>query len=158
MTNTIDGRDREFDPRPFNLHLRLPPVPRSARTAREALSAFALFHNVEPADVENMTFALGEALANAIERAGDCEEIEVGLAIDPYTVIVTVGDQGPGFKEPPGEAAAFPDGSAESERGIAIMQRCTDFFNVRTLPGGTQVTLGRYRRNRQQDDRFVSRS
>jgi serine/threonine-protein kinase RsbT len=121
------------------------------------MSAFALFHQVEPLDVESMMFALGEALANAIEHAAQCDEIEVGLTIDAHALVATVTDRGPGFKEPPRTVVSFPEGTAESGRGIPIMQRCTDFFNVRTSPGdGTLVTLGRYRRDRQREGRYVS--
>ena len=33
-------------PRPFNLQLRLPPLPRSARTGRDALAALASVHDL----------------------------------------------------------------------------------------------------------------
>jgi anti-sigma regulatory factor (Ser/Thr protein kinase) len=136
------------DIRPFNLHLRLPPLPRSARTGRDALAALASFHDVASADIESLTFALGEALANAIEHAGSDSEIDVSVTIDARTIVATVRDRGRGFANTPDDVLPFPDLCDENGRGFPIMQRCTDFFEVRSLPGdGTVVTLGRMRRD-----------
>ncbi len=135
--------------KPFNLQLRLPPLPRSARTGRDAFAALAKFHEVSPADIESLTFALGEALANAIEHAACDAEIEVSVTIDTRTIVATVRDRGRGICLPPSDGTLpFPDNSAEGGRGFPIMQRCTDFFEVSTTPGdGTVVTLGRRRRD-----------
>jgi serine/threonine-protein kinase RsbW len=147
MNNEPDDRGRH-DVRPFNLHLRLPPLPRSARTGRDALAALAAFHDVSSIDVEGLTFALGEALANAIEHAASDSEIEVSLTIDARSIIATVRDRGRGFSDTPSERLPFPELNAEGGRGFPIMQRCTDFFEVHSLPGdGTVVTLGRLRRD-----------
>jgi anti-sigma regulatory factor (Ser/Thr protein kinase) len=146
MNNRSGNRGRN-DARPFNLHLRLPPLPRSARAGRDALAALAAFHDVASIDIEGLTFALGEALANAIEHAGSDAEIEVCVTIDARAIVATVRDQGRGFVDTPCEVLPFPELSAEGGRGFPIMQRCTDFFEVRSLPGdGTVVTLGRLRR------------
>ncbi len=147
MKNDRNDRGRK-DARPFNLHLRLPPLPRSARTGREALAALASYHDVASIDVEGLMFALGEALANAIEHAGSDAEIEVSLTIDERTIVATVRDRGRGFVDTPKDVQPFPALHAEGGRGFPIMQRCTDFFEVRSLPGdGTVVTLGRRRRS-----------
>jgi anti-sigma regulatory factor (Ser/Thr protein kinase) len=149
MTTRTKTKNSDPDPRPFNLHLRLPPLPRSARTAREALSAFAGFHHVAAVDIEYLTFALGEALANAIGHADSGEEIVVGFKIDPHAIVLTVTDQGRGLRKPLADVVPFPDSLAENGRGLPIMQRCTDFFDLRSVPGdGTVVTLGRYRQDR----------
>lgn len=134
-------------PQPFNLQLRLPPLPRSARTGRDALAALASVHDLATADIENLTFALGEALANAIEHARSDAEIELSLTVDARTIVATIRDRGRGF-DPPGGTLPFPELSAEGGRGFPIMQRCTDFFEVISEPGdGTVVTLGRRRRD-----------
>jgi anti-sigma regulatory factor (Ser/Thr protein kinase) len=147
MNKKRDDRGRN-DARPFNLHLRLPPLPRSARTGREALAALAAYHDVATIDVEGLTFALGEALANAIEHAGCDAEIEVSLTIDERSIVATVRDRGRGFVDTPDDVQPFPGPNADGGRGFPIMQRCTDFFEVRSLPGdGTVVTLGRRRRD-----------
>ena len=95
------------DIRPFNLHLRLPPLPRSARTGRDALLALAAFHDVASLDIESLTFALGEALANAIEHAGSDAEIDVSVTIDARTIVATVRDRGSGFAGAPHETVPF---------------------------------------------------
>ena len=134
-------------PSSFSLQLRIPPLPRYVRSARGALHAFGVYHEVEPRDLENLTFAVGEALANAIEHAHTQNDIAVGFQIDDSAVVATVSDQGRGLKETPPIAAEMPRDLTETGRGFAIMQRCTDFFDVRSTPGeGTVVTMGRYRR------------
>jgi anti-sigma regulatory factor (Ser/Thr protein kinase) len=147
MKKTLDDLGEES--KPFNLQLRLPPLPRSARTGRDAFAALARFHDVSPADIECLTFALGEALANAIEHAACDSEIEVSVTIDARKIVATVRDRGRGIPAPPsGEPLPFPDITEEGGRGFPIMQRCTDFFDVWTTPAeGTVVTLGRRRRD-----------
>src|ERR1700744_5009820 len=112
MNKTVDELGDEN--RPFNLQLRLPPLPRSARTGRDAFAALARFHDVSPSDIESLTFALGEALANAIEHAACDPEIEVSVTIDSRTIVATVRDQGRGIARPPSdESMPFPDITAE---------------------------------------------
>jgi anti-sigma regulatory factor (Ser/Thr protein kinase) len=133
------------------LHLSIPPLPRFAGTARSAFSNFAGLHRLASRDAENLIFALGEAIANAIQHAGTCESIEIWVSIEGDTVVARVTDRGCGFSSPPGGVVPLPSVYAEDGRGFAIMQRCTDFLDVSTNPGsGTVVTLGRYRRGRQE--------
>lgn len=130
----------------YSLQLRIPPLPRYARSARAALLAFANYHHVEGRDLENLTFALGEALANAIAHARTQHDIAIGFKIDEDAIVATVSDQGRGLDELPPSTAPMPNDLVETGRGFAIMQRCTDFFDVHTSPGeGTVVTMGRYR-------------
>ena len=131
----------------FSLQLRIPPLPRYVRSARGALNAFGTYHHVAPRDLENLTFALGEALANAIEHAQSQSDIAMDFKIDDSAIVATVRDQGRGLDEPPPSVAEMPRDLTEAGRGFAIMQRCTDFFDVRSVPGeGTVITMGRYRR------------
>jgi anti-sigma regulatory factor (Ser/Thr protein kinase) len=144
-----NGANRARGERAFNLHLSVPPLPRYARSARTALTDFAKDHDVASLDIENLTFALGEALANAIEHAQTRQDIDVGLSINGEAIIATVHDWGRGCTTIPHGAVALPKDIAETGRGFAIMQRCTDFFDIRSAPGaGTMVTLGRYRSDR----------
>jgi anti-sigma regulatory factor (Ser/Thr protein kinase) len=132
------------------LRIRIPPLPRFAGTARRAFSDFAGFHRLRPIDVENFVFAIGEAIANAISHAGTCKEIELFAAEEGDAIVVQVIDRGRGFVASDG-MADLPASLAEGGRGFAIMQRCTDFFDVRSDPAcGTVVTLGRYRRELQE--------
>jgi stage II sporulation protein AB (anti-sigma F factor) len=144
-TPTHNGK--VHNPTSFSLQLKIPPLPRYVRSARGALQAFGTYHHVAPRDLENLTFALGEALANAIEHAHTQNDIAVGFQIDESAVVATVCDQGCGLPDTPPVAAEMPRDLTETGRGFAIMQRCTDFFDVRSTPGeGTVVTMGRYHR------------
>jgi anti-sigma regulatory factor (Ser/Thr protein kinase) len=130
----------------FSLHLMIPPLPRYVRSARGALHAFGVYHHVSSCDLENLTFALGEALANAIEHAESETDIAVGFRIDDASIVATVSDRGRGLERAPRSNVAFPPDLTETGRGFAIIQRCTDFYDVHSAPGeGTVVTMGRYR-------------
>ena len=143
--NLVDRTGNQ--PPSFSMQLRIPPLPRYASSARAALTAFAGYHNVAQVDVECLTFALGEALANAIEHARAQSDIAIGFDIDDSTIVATVSDRGQGLAQPPRTSVPMPATTSEAGRGFAIMQLCTDFFHVRTAPGdGTVITLGRYRR------------
>jgi anti-sigma regulatory factor (Ser/Thr protein kinase) len=132
------------------LELSIPPQPRFAATVRAAFTTFAGVNRLEPPDAENLIFALGEAIANAIQHAQTLEAIQVRAYINGNTVVVTVIDRGRGFAPPQGRVP-LPSVYAEAGRGFAIMQRCTDFLEVFSRPGtGTAVKLGRYRRDREE--------
>jgi serine/threonine-protein kinase RsbW len=133
------------------LRLSIPPLPRFAGTARSAFSNFAGLHRLARRDAENLTFAIGEAIANAMQHAQTGESIEIWVSIEGDAVVARVTDRGRGFGDPPGGLIELPSVYAEGGRGFAIMQRCTDFLDVSTNPGsGTVVTFGRYRRARQE--------
>ncbi len=133
------------------LRLDIPPLPRFAATARHAFSRFAGLHHLAKRDAESLLFALGEAVANAIAHAHTEQPIEIHVRIEGDSVVASVCDRGCGFAAPSKERVAFPSATAEAGRGFAIMQRCTDFLEVRSKPGdGTVVTLGRYRHDDQE--------
>jgi anti-sigma regulatory factor (Ser/Thr protein kinase) len=133
------------------LRLSIPPLPRFAGTARRAFSKFAGSHRLAELDAENLVFALGEAVANAIAHARTVDAIEIHVRIAGDSVVATVSDRGRGFADLPQGRISLPSVLAETGRGFAIMQRCTDFLEVSSGPGhGTVVTLGRYRRDRQE--------
>jgi serine/threonine-protein kinase RsbW len=133
------------------LRLSIPPLPRFAGTARRVLSNFAGFHRLAAGDAEYMVFALGEAIANAIQHAETRDAIEIRISLEGDAVVARVADRGQGFATPPCGPVALPSVFAEAGRGFAIMQRCTDFLDVCSEPGGgTIVTMGRYRRATQE--------
>ncbi len=133
------------------LRLSIPPLPRYAGAARTALCNFAGVHALGSMDLENLIFALGEALANAIQHAETVEAIEITAHVSGDSIVVRVADRGRGIAAPPRGTVSFPSVFAEHGRGFAIMQRCTDFLEVDSEPGnGTVVTLGRYRRPGQE--------
>ncbi len=130
------------------LRLRIPPDPRFARVVRDALIGFGLLHDVSESDLEPLLFAVGEALANAIQHASGDQDIDIRAEIDDRQITTTIVDRGRGFRgRLPLETIPLPDGLCERGRGIPIMQRWADIFDVQSAPGkGTTVTLGRYRR------------
>ena len=146
--NVDDGGE----PRP-KLRLRVPPDARFARTVRDGLIGFAQLNGIPPHELESLLFAVGEALANAIEHSSSDAEIEVIFRIDDREIIATVIDSGTGLIKVPQGVAPLPSALAERGRGIPIMQRCTDIFAIDALPGkGTAITLGRYRRDARRQD------
>ena len=155
MSATDYGRpDQEDKP---TLRLRIPPDPRYARTVRDAVIGFAGLHGVGTEDLEALLFAVGEALANAIEHSRTTLDIEIMTKIDDRKIIATVTDHGSGIGHPPRDLAPLPNPLSERGRGIPIMQRCADIFEVQTRPeGGTVVTLGRLRRERFQESHAAS--
>ena len=156
MSTLSSGRD-DGRPPTRSLHLRIPPDPRYARTVRDALVGFALLHDIPESDLEALLFAVGEALANAMEHALSGKDIEVFAEVDDERFVATVVDYGRGFTSVPHEREPLPSPTAERGRGIPIMQRCTDFFDVRSEPGnGTAVVLGRFRRSRDTERQTAS--
>lgn len=130
-----------------SLHVRIPPDPRHARTVRDALMAFSSLHGIDERDLEALIFAVGEALANAIEHGAPETDIEVTVEIEQAAIYARVIDRGNGLLAFPDRIAPLPDGLTERGRGIPIMQRCVDRVEVTSTPGeGTAVSLMRYRR------------
>lgn len=150
MSSTYYGRfDQDETP---SIRLRIPPNPRYARTVRDAIVAFASLHGVHETDLEALLFAVGEALANAIEHSNTHSDIEVLSYIDDHKIMATVIDRGTGVPHVPLGRLPLPDALSERGRGIPIMQRCADIFDMQRLPeGGTAVTLGRLRRELPQE-------
>ena len=146
------GRIFNVYKKPMNaFRMSIPPLPRFAGTVRRAFSKFAGFHRVRNGDAQDLLFAVGEAIANAIAHAQTSESIELHARAEGDAVVVRISDGGRGFTVPKDRGARLPHALAEHGRGFAIMQRCTDFFDVESRPGhGTVVTLGRYRRDPQE--------
>ena len=152
MPRYVAGRDDGHTKR--TLHLRIPPDPAFARTVRDAVIGFGQLHGIAEVDLESLLFAVGEALANAIEHSSTGQDIEVLAELDDDKVVATVIDHGLGLMAVPKQCVPLPDGLTERGRGIPIMQRCTDFFNVKSTPGsGTAITLGRWRRTYENTER-----
>lgn len=127
------------------LRVVIPPDARFVRAVRKELIAFARRHRVASSDLDTLLLAVGEALANAVEHAGSAQDIEVQCRVDDREIVATVIDGGRGVNHTLTDdvIAPLPEPMAEGGRGIPIMQRCTDMFSVRALPGGgTGVVLG----------------
>lgn len=145
MSSQVFGREDGHVKR--TLHLRIPPHAAFARTVRDAIIGFGRLHGIGESDLESLLFAVGEALANAIEHSATGLDIEVFAEIDDRQITATVVDYGQGLAAIPQRPAPLPESLSERGRGIPIMQRCTDFMNVKSTPGhGTAITMGRWRR------------
>jgi anti-sigma regulatory factor (Ser/Thr protein kinase) len=127
--------------------VRIPPNARFGKSVRDEVITFANRHRIGRQDLDEFIFAVGEALANAIEHSGSSDIIEVRCQIEGDKIIATVIDSGRGFETQRVPEKPLPDALSERGRGLPIMQRCTDIFAVRSVPGkGTAVVLGRYLR------------
>ncbi|HEY9086041.1 MAG TPA: ATP-binding protein [Candidatus Tyrphobacter sp.] len=127
------------------LRLVIPSDARFVRKVRKELIAFARRHRVASSDLDTLLLAVGEALANAVEHAGSAHDIEVQCRVDDREIVATIIDSGRGVGRTLADdiIAPLPEPMAEGGRGIPIMQRCTDMFSIRSLPGGgTGVVLG----------------
>jgi stage II sporulation protein AB (anti-sigma F factor) len=144
-------RQRRTSEKAPTLHLSIPPEAEHTRTVRDAVSAFAVLHGVGDLDLEALLFAIGEALANAVEHASSRGDIEVFAEVDERELTATIIDYGHGFVAP-AELQALPDPLSERGRGIPIMQRFVDRFTVESAPErGTAVRLTRRRRQYRQE-------
>jgi anti-sigma regulatory factor (Ser/Thr protein kinase) len=102
-------------------------------------------HRITPSEIAMLLLAVGEAVANAVEHAETTHDIEVQCRIDDREIVATVIDSGRGVRRSLADDTIMPlpEPLAERGRGIPIMQRCTDMFSIRPLPGGgTGVVLG----------------
>jgi anti-sigma regulatory factor (Ser/Thr protein kinase) len=137
--------ERRGAERGAELRLSVPPDPRQGLIVRREILAFAEQHNIHGDDVIDFVAAIGEALANAVEHARTNEPIEVAMwLLGTDRLFASVTDKGIGFS--PNDRALdslLPDAYAERGRGLPIMRRCADIFNIRSAPGqGTHITLG----------------
>jgi serine/threonine-protein kinase RsbW len=138
-----------MNPDARTLNVRIPPHARFSRAVRQEVIGFAKNLRIGGEDLDEFIFALGEALANAIEHARGSEAIEVRCHLEDDKILATVIDSGAGFKSDPLATVSLPHEFAERGRGLPIMRRCTDIFAVHSVPGrGTAVVLGRYLRQR----------
>lgn len=146
---TSEGmRFNSGEPGGRSLRVRIPPNARFSRSVRHQVLSFAGDHEISDHELEEFIFAVGEALANAIEHSRTSDVIEVHCQIEDDKILATIVDSGAGFTSDPVDVS-LPDALTERGRGLPIMRRCTDIFAVHSVPGrGTAVVLGRYlRRN-----------
>lgn len=129
------------------LKVRIPPNARFSRSVRQEVLSFAGRFEISQHELEEFIFAVGEALANAIEHSRTSDVIEVRCQIEDDKILATIIDSGAGFQSDPVPSVTLPDTLSERGRGLPIMRRCSDIFAVHSVPGrGTAVVLGRYLR------------
>ena len=115
--------------------LRLPAEPTRLSVLRSRLEDFLTGHGVSEPDVFDLTVAVSEAAANAIEHPIDPAEstITVAASLDDEAVTVTVRDSG---RWRPSTSSGFRG------RGLALIGALTELSVARTGTG-TTVTLRR---------------
>lgn len=140
------------------LKVRIPPNARFSRSARAEVFAFASrCSGIAREDLDDFIFAVGEALANAIEHSRTNDVIELRCQVEDDKIVATVIDSGTGFSSDRAPVTNLPDAFAERGRGLPIMRRCSDIFAVHSVPGrGTAVVLGRYLRGKNQETELAS--
>lgn len=139
----VNGRPRRDDVAVLALEavqlnrfaLRLPADPTRLSVLRKRLEDFLVAHEVGETDVFDLTVAVSEAAANAIEHPVHPAEavISVEVAIEDRTVTATVRDSGQ-WRE--------STGSGFRGRGLALIKALGD-LTVRRTDEGTEVTLRR---------------
>ncbi|CAM5379382.1 non-specific serine/threonine protein kinase OS=Streptomyces tendae OX=1932 GN=GUR47_21410 PE=3 SV=1 [Streptomyces tendae] len=127
----------------WSLHLRREAA--SVPLARRLLIGTMETAGVDPDISFDLSVALSEACANAVEHGGDTEPGGPGEAyrvtayLDGELCRIEVSDTGPGFP------AAVPGGShgtarqvsveAESGRGLCLIRELADHVHIGTAPG-----------------------
>jgi anti-sigma regulatory factor (Ser/Thr protein kinase) len=121
----------------LTLHEQLPATLDSVSTARHAVRGFAADLEV---DVDGMTLAVSEAVANVVAHAydeGTGGVIELSATASPFEVAVMVRDRGRGL-----EAARASHGAGF---GIEIIRRLAQHVAFDDSPTGVALTM-RFRR------------
>jgi len=127
------------------LKVRIPPNARFGKSVRDQVVTFANRFQINRTELDEFVFAIGEALANAIEHSHSSDVIEVRCQVEGDKIVATVIDSGAGFETGTLSKITLPNELSERGRGLPIMRRCTDIFAVHSIPGkGTAVVLGRY--------------
>ncbi|MET8044181.1 SpoIIE family protein phosphatase [Micromonospora sp. NPDC005215] len=147
VVERVDGRPRRDDVAVLALEaselnrfaLRLPADPTRLSVLRKRLEDFLVAHAVDETDVFDLTVAVSEAAANAIEHPVHPAEavISVEVAIEDRTVTATVRDSGQ-WRE--------STGSGFRGRGLTLI-RALGELSVRRTDEGTEVTLRRQLRS-----------
>ncbi|MFF3865291.1 SpoIIE family protein phosphatase [Micromonospora sp. NPDC001898] len=120
---------------PNRFALRLPADPARLSVLRRRLEDFLVAHRVDEIDLFDLTVAVSEAAANAIEHPVEPAEPTIGVevTIADRTVVATILDSGQ-WRESTG--AGFRG------RGLELIKALGD-LTVRRTPEGTEVTLRR---------------
>jgi serine/threonine-protein kinase RsbW len=120
--------------------MMLPPVAASVSLARHTLSEALRIADVTPDCVHEAQVAISEACTNVFDHVSDGQDFEVLINIGDLELTMHILDSGPGF--PRGHRLAdWPDITAESGRGLALMIAYTDDASFESQDGGGSVRL-----------------
>jgi serine/threonine-protein kinase RsbW len=127
----------------WSLHLRREAA--SVPLARRLLLGAMETAGVDPDISYDLSVALTEACANAVEHGGARDTDEASRAyrvtayLDGEKCRIEVADSGPGFPASRGalcgRTAAVSPATAESGRGLCLIEQLADHVHVRNRPG-----------------------
>ncbi|MFD9221365.1 ATP-binding protein [Streptomyces sp. NPDC060064] len=127
----------------WSLHLRREAA--SVPLARRLLLGTMETAGVDPDISYDLSVALSEACANAVEHGGDRGSGEASAAyrvtayLDGETCRIEVADSGPGFPMRHGGQCAYAmtpaSPTAESGRGLCLIEQLADHVHFRNRPG-----------------------
>ncbi|MET7476463.1 ATP-binding protein [Streptomyces sp. NPDC005648] len=129
----------------WSLHLRREAA--SVPLARRLLLGTMETAGVDPDISYDLSVALSEACANAVEHGGDrarggpSEAYRVTAYLDGEKCRIEVTDSGPGFQDHPPVLTTHTD--AEHGRGLYLIQELADHVHIGDKPGrgGTVVSF-----------------
>jgi serine/threonine-protein kinase RsbW len=129
--------DITIDIRRFRLDLRVPGDSESLPVVRQALRSLGRAVRADPEALEDAELAVTEACANVVEHAYGAEEgvIEVSFEPQAASMLVSVGDYGPGM--------AAPDGAVRDPGfGLPMIRGIASEMEVRSREaGGTELWM-----------------
>lgn len=122
----------------WSLHLRREAA--SVPLARRLLLGTMETAGVDPDVSYDLSVALSEACANAVEHGGDTdhggssEAYRVTAYLDGEKCRIEVADSGPGFGRPVQAVRRAPS-EAENGRGLCLIQELADHVHIGNKPG-----------------------
>jgi serine/threonine-protein kinase RsbW len=119
----------------WSLHLRREAA--SVPLARRLLAGAMETAGVDPDISFDLTLALSEACANAVEYGGDdaAADYRVTAFIDDEKCRIEVIDSGPGFHPPLSPAPGRTSLRAEGGRGLFLIETLADHVDIHNRPG-----------------------
>lgn len=125
-------------PVPAELRLELPADPKVLSDIRRALRRWLRHHGADGEEIAEVTLAVNEACANAIEHAYSPAPaaFELDGRVEGNRVLISIRDGGR-WREPRG---------ANRGRGFTIMEAAMDHVEVKPGDDGTEVLMRRPRR------------
>ena len=128
----------------WSLHLRREAA--SVPLARRLLMGTMETAGVDPDISFDLSVALTEACANAVEHAGTATGYSVTARIDGDRCRIEVADSGPGLPRdrirPPARVLAHRGQHAEHGRGLVLIEALVDHVHFHDRPGhGTVVAF-----------------
>jgi serine/threonine-protein kinase RsbW len=121
--------------------MMLPPDAASVSMARHTLAEALSIADVTQDCVHEAQVALSEACTNVFHHAATGENFEVLIGIGDLDLTMHILDSGPGLPANGHHRANWPEETAESGRGMALMNAFTDNASFDSQNGGGTVRL-----------------